>query len=360
MVFLPWNPTCYDAGVEAEIQSNGGRNDVATVKMWALFGSPDFQQDVWGFFSPCTSPSGAFTTSMIDAGECNQFASQAAAGGPVTEVTASGSYMVSQTALPFAAPGKLRGLTLQRLFDKVLTTGAPDLFMSSFNEHIGGRQAPASGAKIAFNMGLPNDPQRDSVWVDSYGSEFSRDVEPTVEGGAQVWNVTKDCVQMYVSGRTCDSSPDSPCCNKTKTSVFANIWSLHGGNDYLLTQLQSEKDVLVKQGWQELCSVIPGPSVFCLGGQDGRNGPFILYNTPDATPNLIALYRCFTDNYHFFSIDPKCEGWTTESVLGYISTQRGGETLRALRRCLTPEGHHTHALDLECDLPDTQVFGYVR
>ena len=57
-------------------------------------------------------------------------------------------------ALPFAAPGHLRGLTLQRLFDKVLAQGAPHLFMSSFNEHIGGRQAPVarsagSGEKTA-------------------------------------------------------------------------------------------------------------------------------------------------------------------------------------------------------------------
>ncbi len=40
VVFLPYNPTCYDPGVEAEIQSNGGKNDITTVKMWALFGQP--------------------------------------------------------------------------------------------------------------------------------------------------------------------------------------------------------------------------------------------------------------------------------------------------------------------------------
>jgi len=43
-------------------------------------------------------------------------------------------------SLPFAAPGHLRGLTLQRLFKEVLEVGAPHLFMSSFNEAIGGRQ----------------------------------------------------------------------------------------------------------------------------------------------------------------------------------------------------------------------------
>lgn len=48
-------------------------------------------------------------------------------------LSASGAYMAAQSALPFANPGHLRGLTLQRLFKKVLATGAPHLFMSSFN-----------------------------------------------------------------------------------------------------------------------------------------------------------------------------------------------------------------------------------
>lgn len=68
---------------------------------------------------------------------------------------------------------------------------------SSFNEHIGGRQPPSQPADTAFNMGLPNDPQKDSVWVDSYASEFSRDIEPSVEAGDTVWNVAASCVQLY-------------------------------------------------------------------------------------------------------------------------------------------------------------------
>jgi hypothetical protein len=70
------------------------------------------------------------------AGDCDQLET-VSAGGAVAEVSASGGYMLAQCALPWAAPGKLRGLTLQRLFKRVLAAGAPDLFMSSFNEHIG-------------------------------------------------------------------------------------------------------------------------------------------------------------------------------------------------------------------------------
>ena len=48
--------------------------------------------------------------------------------------------------------------------------------MSSFNEGIGGRQQSVYNAKIAINMGAYNDTvsQRETVWVDSYASEFSR------------------------------------------------------------------------------------------------------------------------------------------------------------------------------------------
>jgi hypothetical protein len=44
VVFLPYNPSCYDAATEALIQSNGGRNDVTTIKMWALFSPQTYAQ----------------------------------------------------------------------------------------------------------------------------------------------------------------------------------------------------------------------------------------------------------------------------------------------------------------------------
>jgi hypothetical protein len=115
---------------------------------------PARAQGVWGFFSPCTAAANPnqYTTSMVGEGPCNQFPTRDPTTGEVVEVTASGGYMVSQTGLPLASPGHMRGLTLQRLFQQVLATGAPNLFMSSFNEHIGGRQAPATGSNLGFNQ----------------------------------------------------------------------------------------------------------------------------------------------------------------------------------------------------------------
>lgn len=222
VVFVPYSGAhCYDEATVAAIESNGGRDNVVVVPMWALFGQSTYTQGVYGFFSPCTSPDGQYTTSMVGVGSCDQFPTTSS--GTVVEVSASGSYMVSQSALPMASPGHLRGLTLARLFERVLTYRAPHLFMSSFNEWIGGRQAPASSAKIAFNQGLPTDPQRLAVWVDTYGAEFSRDVEPSVEAGDAVWNVTVSCVQLYKRNLTCADvdAATVPCCSRADKEVRA-------------------------------------------------------------------------------------------------------------------------------------------
>jgi len=289
--------------------------------------------------------------------------------------------MVSQCALPFASPGHLRGLTVARLFERVLAEGAPHLFMSSFNEFIGGRQAPASGAKVAFNQGLPADPQRLAVWVDTYGADFSRDIEPSVEGGNRTWAVAASCVRLYKAGATCAGAPaDEPCCTRADKEVFASVWSLRnaGAADSLLTADAGERAALVAGGaWVERCSAVPNPTAFCVDGAepDGRAGPFLLYNAPGVEGARYAgapsdasapLYRCITPAArHFASRAADCEGrGAAESVLGWVALAPGVEFVRALRRCRdAATGEWTHALDLPCDAPDPdapQPLGYVR
>ena len=354
--------------------------------MWALFGDGgggEWDQGVWSFFSPCVDAAGDFTSSMVGVGACNQYSTRANSTLATIEVSASGGYMLQQCALPYAAPGHMRGLTLARLFEKVLATGAPHLFTSSFNEFIGGRQAPASRSLIAFNQGLPSDAQRFDVWVDTYGAEFSRDVEPSIEGGNRTWTVMRSCVQLYKANLTCASSgvADEPCCSRRDKEVFTAIWSLRNTKisppDSLLTALASERAHLLATGaWTEVCAVISNPTAFCVDTQDkdGRAGPFLLYNSPvvedfrfigaPATAS-VALHRCISNTTrHFFSIDAECEGLgTSESVLGWAALAPGGEMLRALRRCGGGGGEWIHALDAPCDVPDkyfSGVLGYVR
>jgi hypothetical protein len=80
----------YNPAVDALIQKNGGRNNIRTVVMWALFGEKTYENNVWGFFSPCVA-NGGFTTSQIGTGgDCNQYPSSE--NGIVDEISASGKY----------------------------------------------------------------------------------------------------------------------------------------------------------------------------------------------------------------------------------------------------------------------------
>jgi hypothetical protein len=366
---------CFGSDTVALVEANGGRHDVAVTLMWAQMGAGAFAAGEWGFFSPCTD-GGVATSSIVDAPACAQLATSATPGGPLVEVTASTGYMLAASGLPYAAPGHLRGLTLARQFEAVLAARAPALLLSSFNEHTGGRVQLAGGPRVALNMGLPGDPQRSLVWVDSFAAEFTRNLEPTVEGGGRVWEVLVACVKLYKAGATCASAgvaPNDACCSRADKEVFASIWSLslQGRDDHVLTALRAERAALTAAGWAEVCAPIANPAVFCVdkAAADGRNGPFIVYNAAGASPlgPTRPLTRCIdaASGAHSFTTSAACEGsGRADGVLGHVATVRGGEMLRALRRCLSAGGNATarsHALDLACDQPDgDEVLGYVR
>ena len=219
----------------------------------------------------------------------------------------------------------------------------------------------------------------------SYAAEFSRDVEPTVEGGSKVYLVAKSCLGLYKRGGSCSDAGAAaePCCTRADKEVFANAWSLAraDGSDYLVTAQAGERAALVAGGaWVERCSPIANPTAFCVDGgeRDGSGGPFILYNRSgvahpredgSAFPTA-PLYRCYAagSGRHFLSRDSACEGGgSAESVLGWVALAPGWEMLRALRRCLAaagqPSGPRLHSLDLPCQVADPAapgILGYVR
>lgn len=367
---------CFGNDTLALVESNGGRHDVAVTRMWAQMGEPEYAAGVWGFFSPCTA-NGSFTSSVVGAGPCAQFVTGGPGGAPA-EVTAGTGWMLAPSGLPYAQPGHLRGLTLARQFEAVLATGAPDLLVSSFNEHQGGRVdwSGMPGPKIAFNMGLPADPQRDLVWVDAYAADFNRNLEPTVEGGGRVWEVLTACLALYRANRTCEGAAnDDTCCTRADKEVFAAVWSLALGPDAdrLLTASEAERNSFLAAGWREACATVSHPSTFCVdtADPDGRDGPFIVYNQAGVSQlgPTAPLTRCVdpASGAHSFTTSPGGCGplGADDGVLGHVATVRGGEMLRALRRCRVAGGGgnasaRLHALDLPCDSPDGDVLGYVR
>ena len=91
VVFLPFaGPNCFDDGEAALIRANGGRNNVATIPMWALFGEAAQRDGAYGFFSPCIDENGAYTTSMVGVGPCNQFSTYVNGTDVLEEISASG------------------------------------------------------------------------------------------------------------------------------------------------------------------------------------------------------------------------------------------------------------------------------
>jgi hypothetical protein len=72
--FVPDNQF-YNETVNGMIEFNGGRKNIEVIRMWALQSKKSFDTGSWSFFSGCTTPAGALTTSMVGAGPCNQVGS---------------------------------------------------------------------------------------------------------------------------------------------------------------------------------------------------------------------------------------------------------------------------------------------
>jgi hypothetical protein len=114
VVFVPKaGPNCFDDGEAALIRANGGRNNVATIPMWALFGAQAQREGAWGFFAPCVDENGAYTTSMVgdNVGVGRLNARQGGRGTSIISTTHSFSRHCIITAAPLSF---VRPLTVAR------------------------------------------------------------------------------------------------------------------------------------------------------------------------------------------------------------------------------------------------------
>jgi len=202
---------------------------------------------------------------------------------------------------------------------------------------------------------------------------------------------------LYKVGVTCENVPEETnlCCSTKDTEIWNNVWSVqerrrpttdqnknaglinihndtnHDILNYVVTNSYDVKEDLVSDrssdnssSWNEACAGTKGSTVFCYGNPDGRDGPFIVYNTEASVPEAKPLYRCCgygdddddattTDTgissstarsastagsdcgSHFLwvSSTSTCEDiGSVEEHIGWISPNRGGEALRRCRR----------------------------
>jgi len=355
-----------DATILAAIQSNGGKNDVITQRMWTL-DKTDASIDRWAFMSWCHDGT-ALTTNIVGMGPCAQPHTPKSALG--SAIAVAPSFQTGYGSLPFGSAGKLAGLTYKRQWETAFSVRPEYVFISGWNEFTAQPQPNPYTDGFAKSSGLEDDPQGNRLFVDTHGVEFSRDIEPTVEGGSYYYDLTASCVRVFranaKSGATTCATPGEACCDIKSSDVWVNVFVVRnaGANDTLLTNSKAERDALVAGGgWREVCSRYGSPTLFCLRGDEPSTpmGPFVTFAV--AGTGRKPLHRCLAGSAHFYSLDPACEGQKTEAVLGYLPQSPTSESGRRARRCYrATTGEHFVALGAPCPAgaTDEGTLGFVH
>ncbi len=362
----------------------------------------------WSFQAPCRSGD-KNATQIVGMASCGQRYTTCTATGAFSpaadpcqsaaplglQLAVNPSYQTLYSSASLYAAGRLDGLTYAKQFQRALEV-RPDYLSASFwNEHVGAPEALSPGLQANpyfYPMGLEHDtslPDGRRHFVDLFGSEYTRDLEPVfVPGTAEIdrsmYDLAASCLRVYRSGASACTDAREACCTKLASQRYKNLYSLTYADDYLLTDNEGEKDywTRVVPIAREICSHGDGRTKFCTTGDPGQPGLHLDNEETGLTPPLVVfaedgpqrrpIYRCHTGRAHMISIDPGCEGFRPEGggPLGYVSTVRTTETPRELHRCYsTLTGTHRHTIGRDtagrpvCPSGyglDDMTFGYVR
>ena len=354
-----------DAAYVAEIAAAG----VLPVPLWGNLSQAALDAGTAGWMQPCTS-GGGFTT-LIDPGTpCNQGYTTTSPLGTVVSV--SRSYQIGYASLPYQSVGRRGGLTLALQMQTALAVQPDYLMFNAWNEWVAQPQPnphPESLGNLRKSMGEGHvddaAPGSTWLWVDMYGVEFNRDLEPSVGGGDSGYALLRSCIDVYKTGATACADASQACCQLDDPLTLIHSLRVPGGGstdtDHVLSKDSNEIAMLTGGGaYQEVCNPIYGPPELC-GGGTSADGPFHVYAA--GGPERAPLWRCRSGVDHFFSTNANCEGTTVEHQLGWLSTQRTSETPRPFSRCYNPTDQvHFHWLDETCPggVNDEGVLGYVR
>ena len=370
--------------IVSAIESNGGRNDIDVIKVWALMPIEKYSSGTWGFFTPCGGLN--FTTTVQSMTECNQVLTTNSPMGSAIAVTPS--YQTGYASAPFESPSTFRGFTFKIQFATGLKEMPENFFVSSYNEFITGPRQDAFGGQDkrpwVTSVGLEWDPDRYSGWVDTYGAFRSRNIEPTEEYGDLFYDIMSSCFRVlslnaFGNKAGCNVKSEQ-CCDVESSRQYKPIWSLStvestpsNKTDFLVTDSESEREQKTGPagGYREICAALGQRiSTFCFNGSlaqsiDAARGPFTIFSQEGT--NREPLYRCAGASAHFFSQDEACEGaGEMESLLGWTSTHRDSQTARSLHRCQVEDKNSNHTyyyplLDNSCPqgTVNDKVMGYV-
>lgn len=129
------------------------------------------------------------------------------------------------------------------------------LFLSSWNEFIAQPQPNPFHSTNAFAMGLPSDPERSNLWVDTYGTAIGRDIAPSVQGGSVVFDTMQSCLRVLFlnngSAAGCSVSNELCCTADPVADLWQPVWSLQrsDGTDFLVTAAANEFHDLIDSKW---------------------------------------------------------------------------------------------------------------
>jgi hypothetical protein len=333
-------------------------------RMWTI-ASTNAAVDRWAFMSYCQA-AGKDTTSIVGAGACDQPWTPKSTLG--SAVAVAPSFQTGYGSLPWGAAGKLGGLTFRRQWATAFAHMPDWVFVSGWNELVAQPQpSPYGSDPFAKSVGLERDPEGGKLFVDTFGAELGRDIEPTEEYGSAYYDLLQSCTRVFRSNvaksATGCNFANEPCC---ATDVpYVNVWALrHDGlKDVLLTTSVSEKTSVLGNGYREVCSRYGTPSVFCVKAAEASTplAPFVIHAA--AAPGRKALYRCLVSPRHFYSLDPQCEGQTAEAPIGFLAQAPTGEMPRRLERCFDGvTGEHTLSVGFACPAGTTDegTLGFVR
>ena len=343
------------------IASGLGSAGFVVQRMWTLE-KTDGALDRWAFMSPCQDGA-APTTSIVDAPPCAQPHSARSSLG--TAIAVSPSFQTGYGSLPWGASGRLSGLTFKRQWATAFALRPDWVFISGWNELTAQPQPnPLGDDPFARSLGLEADPGGARLFVDTFGAEYGRDIEPTEEYGDTQYELTRSCIRVFKRGATACTDAAEACCDPQHD--WRTVWVLTNAaaNDTLLTITRGERDALLAGGaWREVCARYGTPSVFCAKSTEAKSpaGPFLAW--AKAGPGRRPLHRCRVGDKHFYTLDAACEGQVFESVVAWLSTTPSGETPRRAQRCFhATTGERFVAVGWPCPTGtnDEGLLGYVR
>lgn len=359
------------------------QHNIVPVPVWTHFGPNGFTENNdyrWDFLSPCLQRRGDGklygTSSVTSTAACDQWVTRRSPIGSVMTVGASYQVPGAYASQMFGSPGRLNGLTLRKQFDKVLTERPDYLFLSSWNEH-GGGAFQVANLGPAVGHGDINDTaaSKTTHFVDSYASEFTRDLEPTVAEhyGSSALALFGNLVDLYKRGVSrCDPSTYGFC---RKNFDYVPVWAMtHPATGrFAYGTTAADKQSVAAHGYREICAYHAFQSDFCVNPAEtlAASGPFIAYNgNRAAEANIEPVYRCFNNHpssqAFFFTRDrAECSASPYYSAspstpLFYVSTTRTSEMMNALHRCRG--AFHSIAVNSLCPAGtvDEGVLGYVH